>query len=107
MRDAGSEGDDERRTVERFGLLERLDGLGVVGAHRHARDIDVAVFIAISARSFFAVSLPPAANFATAPRGVDFDDCPPVFEYTSVSSTSTFTFCPERQHVIETAEPDS
>ena len=24
--------------------------------------------------------LPPAANFATAPRGVAFDICPPVFE---------------------------
>ena len=41
------------------------------------------------------VCLPPAANFATAPRGVDLDICPPVFEYTSVSSTSTFTFIPE------------
>ena len=36
--------------------------------------------ITISARSFFAVALPPAANFATAARGVDFDAWPPVFE---------------------------
>ena len=46
-------------------------------------------------RSFFAVDLPPAANFATAPRGVALDICPPVLEYTSVSSTRTFTLCPE------------
>ena len=32
---------------------------------------------------------------ATAPRGVLLDACPPVFEYTSVSSTSTLTFLPE------------
>ena len=51
--------------------------------------------MAISARSFFAIDFPPAANFATAPMGVDFDDWPPVFEYTSVSSTSTFTLAPE------------
>ena len=26
------------------------------------------------------LDFPPAANFATAPRGVDFEHCPPVFE---------------------------
>ena len=31
---------------------------------------------------------------ATAPTGVDFDDCPPVLEYTSVSNTRILTFCP-------------
>ena len=35
---------------------------------------------AIAPRSFFWVALPAAANFATAPRGVDFDAWPPVFE---------------------------
>jgi hypothetical protein len=35
---------------------------------------------AIIPRSFLPVALPPAANFATAPIGVAFDDCPPVFE---------------------------
>ena len=35
---------------------------------------------AIAPRSFFAVPLPAAANRATAPRGVDFDDWPPVLE---------------------------
>ena len=32
------------------------------------------------AMSFLRRGLPPAANFATAPRGVDFDICPPVLE---------------------------
>jgi hypothetical protein len=41
------------------------------------------------------VFLPAAANFATAPRGVDFDIWPPVFEYTSVSSTRMLTFRPD------------
>ena len=36
--------------------------------------------IACSARSFFATVLPAAANLATLPSGVDFDDCPPVFD---------------------------
>ena len=34
------------------------------------------------------------AHFATAPRGVAFDVCPPVLEYTSVSSTSRLTLRP-------------
>jgi hypothetical protein len=46
-------------------------------------------------RSFLPIFLPLAANFATAPRGVDLEAWPPVFEYTSVSSTSTFTLRPE------------
>jgi hypothetical protein len=33
-----------------------------------------------SPRSFLRVALPAAANFATAPSGVAFDCCPPVFE---------------------------
>ncbi|OQC55919.1 MAG: hypothetical protein BWX54_01653 [Verrucomicrobia bacterium ADurb.Bin018] len=47
------------------------------------------------ARSFLATGLPPAANLATAPRGVDLEACPPVLEYTSVSSTRMFTLAPE------------
>jgi hypothetical protein len=31
-------------------------------------------------RSFFPVAFPAAANFATAPRGVDLEAWPPVFE---------------------------
>ena len=38
--------------------------------------------------------LPEAANLATAPSGVALDAWPPVLEYTSVSSTSTFTLRP-------------
>jgi hypothetical protein len=34
------------------------------------------------------------ANFAVAPSGVDFETCPPVFEYTSVSKIKIFTFSP-------------
>ena len=34
--------------------------------------------MAIMPRSFLPPGLPPAANFATAPRGVDFDAWPPV-----------------------------
>ena len=45
----------------------------------------------MSARSFFGVALPAAANFAAAPSGVAFDCWPPVLEYTSVSSTRMFT----------------
>src|SRR5436309_2743433 len=48
----------------------------------------------MSPRSFFGPGLPPAANLATAARGVDFDACPPVFEYTSVSRTSRLTLRP-------------
>ncbi len=36
--------------------------------------------IAIRPRSFLASGFPPAANFATAEREVDFDIWPPVFE---------------------------
>ena len=36
--------------------------------------------MAIMPRSFLRPGLPPAANLATAPRKVDFDACPPVFE---------------------------
>jgi hypothetical protein len=40
----------------------------------------LAYAIACRARSFLAVVLPAAANLATAPSGVAFDICPPVFE---------------------------
>ena len=53
-----------------------------------------------------ASGLPPAANFATAERGVDFDIWPPVLEYTSVSSTRMFTFVPEAKHVVQPAVAD-
>ena len=49
---------------------------------------------AINPRSFLRIFLPEVANFATAPAGVDLEDCPPVFEYTSVSRTSTLTSSP-------------
>ena len=42
-------------------------------------------------RSFFLVRLPAAANLAMGPVGVALEDWPPVLEYTSVSTTSTFT----------------
>ena len=45
-------------------------------------------------RSFLPVALPAMANFADAPIGVAFDCWPPVFEYTSVSSTRMFTSRP-------------
>ena len=35
--------------------------------------------MAINPKSFFASSFPPAANFATAPRGVDFDTTRPTY----------------------------
>jgi hypothetical protein len=43
--------------------------------------------------SFLGTVLPAEANFAT-PSGVALDICPPVFEYTSVSSTRAFTLRP-------------
>ncbi len=51
--------------------------------------------MAIMPRSFLPVGLPPAANLAMAPTGVDLDIWPPVLEYTSVSSTRMFTLLPE------------
>ena len=48
--------------------------------------------MAILAKSFFDVCFPLDANFAIAPGLVDFEDWPPVFEYTSVSRTNIFTF---------------
>jgi hypothetical protein len=45
-------------------------------------------------RSFFGRAFPATANFAEAPMGVAFDACPPVFEYTSVSSTRMLTLRP-------------
>jgi len=50
---------------------------------------------AIMPKSFLWFGLPDAANLATAPRGVALDAWPPVFEYTPVSMTSTFTSRPE------------
>ncbi len=50
--------------------------------------------MAIKPKSFLAEGLPPAANLATALRGVDLDICPPVLEYTSVSSTKILTLRP-------------
>jgi len=58
-------------------------------------------------RSFLRVRLPAAANLASAPRGVDFEAWPPVFEYTSVSSTSTFTSWPEASTWSSPPEPMS
>ena len=48
------------------------------------------------ARSFLAPGLPPAANLATAPRGVDFDDgC----DYAGAAGTnSVINFVLSRQH---------
>jgi len=53
------------------------------------------------------VGLPREANLATAPRGVALDDCPPVLEYTSVSSTSRFTSWPEASTASTPPEPMS
>ena len=50
------------------------------------------MFIAIWNKSFLGFSLPLLENSATAPIRVDFEVCPPVFEYTSVSKTNTFMF---------------
>ena len=57
-------------------------------------------------RSFLAVPLPAAANLATAPRGVAFEAWPPVFEYTSVSSTRMLTLRPDDRTWSSAAEAD-
>jgi hypothetical protein len=44
------------------------------------------------ARSFLATVLHVAVNLATLPTLLDLEDCPPVLEYTSVSSTKILTF---------------
>ena len=107
VRDAVAVGDDQRRARVGLGLAERAQRVRVVGAHRDAGDVDVPVGV-MSERPgpSSAARLPPAANLATAPRGVAFDIWPPVFEYTSVSSTSTFTFGARGEHVVEAAEAD-
>ena len=48
--------------------------------------------IAILNKSFLDVFLPPLANSQTCPKWLDLLDWPPVFEYTSVSSTRILTF---------------
>jgi hypothetical protein len=45
----------------------------------------------MAAKSFFLPPLPDAVNFAIEPVGADLLDCPPVFEYTSVSNTRILT----------------
>ena len=59
------------------------------------------------AMSFLFVVLPPAANFATAPRGVDLDAWPPVLEYTSVSSTRMLMSRPDASTWSTPPEPMS
>ena len=57
----------------------------------NARNVHVAVRHRHQSEVLLPEGFPgPAANFAIAPTGVDLDICP-VFEYTSVSSTRTFT----------------
>ena len=51
-----------------------------VCAHRNPGDVDVAVGDRLEREILLRHALPPAANFATAPSGVAFDVCPPVFE---------------------------
>src|SRR5262245_8129706 len=94
VRDAMAIADDERRTFVRFGLEERLHRLRILRADRDPRDVDVTVGHRHQAEILFGAGLPATANFAAAPVGVDFDCCPPVFEYTSVSSTRMLTFAP-------------
>jgi hypothetical protein len=66
----------------RRGLAHRAHGLGLIAPEGNLRDVDVPV------------CLRQQANFAVAPRGVDFEAWPPVLEYTSVSSTRMFTLRP-------------
>ena len=73
-------GDHERRPRPGVGLEQRLDRLRVVGAQGDLGHVDVAVGAAITPRSFLAVACRRAANLATAPREVDFEAWPPVFE---------------------------
>ncbi len=84
-----------RRTLDRH-LLEHgvrygelLESVKDDVARQLLRDTDLQV-----QRIAEALHFSSAANFATAPRGVAFDIWPPVFEYTSVSSTRTFTLRP-------------
>jgi hypothetical protein len=44
--------------------------------------------------SFLGRDFPPAANFTTAPSGVDLDFWPPVLEYSSVSRIRMLTSSP-------------
>ena len=80
VRDAVAVGDNQRRPRIRLGFEQRLQRLRHLGAHRDARDIDVAIHVGDQAQILFPTVLPAAANFATAPSGVAFDRCPPVLE---------------------------
>ena len=51
--------------------------------------------VIIKPKFFLVTLLPEAANLATAAVGVALDDCPPVFEYTSVSITNILTSEPD------------
>ena len=69
MRSAGRIGDDDGGAVVFLGLLERLDELVVVGAHRHLGDIDVAVAHKDCAQIFLAGLLSARRELRDGARG--------------------------------------
>ena len=81
VRDAVAVGDDERRPVVRLRLAERLERLlSDRRPWRRARRRRCRRRWPAARGPSSGTVLPAAANFATAPSGVDFDICPPVFE---------------------------
>ena len=69
VRGAGRVGDDDGGAVVFLGLLERLDELVVVGAHRHLGDIDVAVAHKDCAQIFLARLLAARRELRDGARG--------------------------------------
>ena len=68
--DAVAVSDDDGRPVVGVGFQERLQGLHIARTHGDLRHINVAVADGHHAQVFLAPRLSPAANLATAPRGV-------------------------------------
>ena len=69
VRGAGRVGDDDGGAVVFLGLLERLDQLVVVGAHRHLGDIDVVVAHKDCAQIFLAGLLAARRELRDGARG--------------------------------------
>jgi len=63
--------------------------------HRDARDVHISVRHCDQRQVFFRKKLAAGGKFCYRTLGVDFDICPPVLEYTSVSSTRMLTLRPD------------
>ena len=77
-----------------------------VGAESDPCHVYIAIGNGLHGRSFLPTALPPNREFCGSGCWGRFDDCPPVLEYTSVSSTSTLMFRLRWPGMIQSAIPD-